>query len=293
MSKLKKVLKTVSKVVLPQLGVVGGAANGLIQGEGLKGAFKGGLQGGLNALTSIGTQSVLGPAVSNFMPSGDGGVLSSIGKALGGGGGGSSFGGLSNILGGINSYMTQDQNEKDLLKAQRRAEAILNPYQANGLDANNMLKGRLTEGFDPSSISSDPSFKFNLDQGQQALDRASAARGGFYSGQALKDATNFGQNLANTYANDYYNRWQGTNSQLAGLGGTGLNAAGALTDVYDNQGNIKANANTAQSNIINQSLSSLFGNGNALQVDQEGNVTNSSNDPDYQTYLKRKAAGLV
>lgn len=50
---MSKSIKKVAGAVLPHLGAVGGAANGLIQGDGLKGALQGGLKSGLSAAGSI------------------------------------------------------------------------------------------------------------------------------------------------------------------------------------------------------------------------------------------------
>lgn len=59
-----------------------------------------------------------------------------------------------------------------------------------------------------------PDYQFRLDEGNKAIDRASSARGNFYSGKALKDATDFSSNLAsNEYnsARNNYNQDYSTN----------------------------------------------------------------------------------
>lgn len=65
-------LKKVSHYVLPNLGFVGGAADGLVQGQGLGGALKEGLQSGAKAALQIGGSMVGG----SILPG-------SIGEALG------------------------------------------------------------------------------------------------------------------------------------------------------------------------------------------------------------------
>ena len=59
----------------------------------------------------------------------------------------------------------------------------------------------------------DPGYQFRKDEGNKAIDRGQAARGGFYSGGAIKEAQRFAQGLAteefgNTYGRyvDGYNR---------------------------------------------------------------------------------------
>lgn len=67
--------------------------------------------------------------------------------------------------------------------------------------------------FKLSDYFEDPGYKFRLSEGEKAINRAQAARGGFYSGAALKEAERFSQDLAsqefaNTYGRyvDKYNR---------------------------------------------------------------------------------------
>lgn len=299
---LKKVFKVASNTILPNLGVVGGAVNGVVQGGGLKGALQGGLQGGVNALANIGGQYIGSQLVGNSLlnslnpfgttagssldsvsgvagaqgPTQGSGFMGAITRALGenspslslssSGGGASSFGStLSNIASGVQSYGAQDKMKKQLLEAQGKSEAALSPYYQAGTSALGQLQGNLSKGFDPSNLESDAGYQFNLNQGLSARDKAAAARGGYYSGAALKEAEDYGTNLANTYTNDYYNRWSGQNNQLASVAGAGQNAANSLTNVYDNQGNINANATVAKNNILSNTLASVLrGSGRAI-----------------------------
>lgn len=205
------------------------------------------------------------------------GVLGKVSKGLsnsgvvsgaGTGGGSTIFGGrsLTNLLSGAQSYSTAEETEDDMIEQQRKAAAALDPYRKAGLSAQQSLSASLAKGFDPSKISDDPGYQFNLEQGNKALDRSSAARGSFYSGRALKDAQDFGQDLANNYVDDYYNRWANTNSQRAGVANTGLQAAGGLGNIYGNIGDIKANSSVARSNILTSGLSNILGGSGARQI---------------------------
>ena len=98
------------------------------------------------------------------------------------------------------------------------------------------------------------------------MDRANSARGGYYSGAALKEAANFGQGLADNTYNTAYQRWLQQNNQLAGVSQQGQNAANSLTGIYDNEGNIKSNATLAKNNILQGSLSSLLSGSGARRV---------------------------
>ena len=61
-------------------------------------------------------------------------------------------------------------------------------------------------GVNPQNIADSPAYKFRFGQGQQALERRAGANGTLLTGGTLKDLTEFGQGLASTYNDKYYNR---------------------------------------------------------------------------------------
>jgi hypothetical protein len=81
--------------------------------------------------------------------------------------------------------------------------------------------GMLTRGYRPEDLQMDPGYAFRLSEGQKALERSAAARGGLLSGSMLKGAQRFGQDLASQEYTNAFNRAQ---SQL----GTRLGALGSL-----------------------------------------------------------------
>lgn len=86
----------------------------------------------------------------------------------------------------------------------------------------------------------DPGYAFRLEEGQKALERSAAARGGLISGSALKDASRFGQGLAsqefqNAFARAQTERANVLNPLLA-LYGTGAETAGALSGAAGGMG---------------------------------------------------------
>lgn len=136
--------------------------------------------------------------------------------------------------------------------------------------------GSLTKPFSLSDYTEDPGTQFEYDQGQKAINAADAARGGFYSGKALKEATTYGVNMAdqnygkaydryNTNQNNIYNRLTGVSNSGYGATNTGVQSntqnADALGNIYGQAGNAKANAAINQGNIYNNAVSSLFGGG--------------------------------
>jgi len=220
-------------------------------------------------------------------------TASSLSSALssGTGGGGSSFGTLASLAGGANSLYANDQAQKDLLKANANAQAQIAPYTASGGAANSKLSdllgisgnstvggyGSLTTPFTPDDLTKDPGYQFNLQQGNQALDRQAAAKGDYFSGGALKDAEQFGQGLADNTYNAAYQRYvqnqNNTYSKLAGQAGAGQAAAGTAGGLNIDTGNAQANAGISSSNILNSSLSGfLNGSGAKRPVNIGGQV---------------------
>ena len=96
------------------------------------------------------------------------------------------------------------------------------PYLQQGQSAIVRLGDLMKPNADTSMIlKNDPSYQFRLKQGQQALDRSSAARGMGYSGAQLKAAQDYCQNMASQEFANYYNR-------LAGLAQGGQQSAQSL-----------------------------------------------------------------
>jgi hypothetical protein len=93
--------------------------------------------------------------------------------------------------------------------------------------------------FGMSQFQADPGYAFRLSEGQKALDRSAAARGGLISGGALKAAQRFGQDLGSQEYTNAFNRYQ-TERQarlnplqsLAGVGQTSVNQLGAAGQAY-------------------------------------------------------------
>ncbi len=110
--------------------------------------------------------------------------------------------------------------------------------------------------FDPNQ---DPGYKFRLQQGMQALERSSAARGGLLSGGTLKDITNYSQDAASNEYMNSYNRYQNDQTtkynRLAAMAGVGQQTASQLGTMGQNAsntiGNILMTSGQQQGNAIN------------------------------------------
>ena len=195
-------------------------------------------------------QSALGTGDAYINTAADNQLLSNAKSALNNGG---SQVASSNYASPISSALlgsyTNNKAEDQLLAQQRANQSLLAPYQ--------------NFKFSPDDLTQDAGYQFNLEQGNQALDRAQLSRGGYFSGQALKEAQNFGQGLADNTYNTAFNRALQTQ-------GAGLQAAGALAGVNDVIGGARAKTTINNGNLYSGVVGSILGgnsftNSGALQ----------------------------
>ncbi len=136
--------------------------------------------------------------------------------------------------------------------------------------------GSLTKPFTMADFVADPGYQFSLEQGQKALERSSAAKGGLLSGAALKSAQTYGQGTAAQEYGDVYDRYRAQQgdiySRLAGLSNSGQGAA--------------TNLGTAGANATQNSNEELIGGANAQAAGKVG-AANA-----YSTGLKSAASSL-
>jgi hypothetical protein len=151
----------------------------------------------------------------------------------------------------------------------------------------------------------DPGYGFRLSEGQKALDRSAAARGGLISGGALKAAQRYGQDMGSQEYTNAFNRYQterqarlGPLQSLAGVGQTSVNQLGQAGQNYaSNVGNLMTGGAAAQAagqvgsaNAITGGVSQYLNYSqnnallNALQRNQDMQLVNTggfSNTPAY------------
>ena len=128
--------------------------------------------------------------------------------------------------------------------------------------------------FGMEQFQADPGYGFRLAEGQKALDRQAAARGGLISGAALKGAQRFGQEMGSQEYTNAFNRYQ-TERQarlnplqsLAGMAQTSVGQLGAAGQAMAT-GVGEAGAQAAQArasgymggaNALSQGLSQYMG----------------------------------
>lgn len=261
-------------------GAIAGGANSAINGRdpitgaitgGIGGALTGGSFGDVLKGTQLGdilgssgpVQGPLQPGATGLGNSGTGisGAIARIGSAIPGasstqgavqgagvGAGSSAYGGssLGNILGGLVSAGAQNSAAEDQLKQQREAAKSFAPF-AN-------------PQFTEQDFQADPGYQFRLQEGQRALERSQAARGGLFSGQALRESQELGQGLAGQTFQDSFNRNLALQQQ-------GVNVADRQAGIATNVGNIRAANTLGLNNTFANTLSQALGGG---QVNNAG-----------------------
>jgi len=151
-------------------------------------------------------------------------------------------------------------------------------YQTPYVDAGKQTIGQLASGlqaggefnrsFTADDFEADPGYEFRQAQGQKAVERSAAARGGALSGAAIKASNEYGQNLA---SQEYQSAYQRYNTDLAGR----FNRLSSVAQMGQHAADVSSNNETERgTNLGNLSLNK--GNVNAAkQVATYNAVANS------------------
>ena len=158
-------------------------------------------------------------------------------------------------------------------------QAMSAPYREAGVTGQNRLMellglggntgaagyGKYAQDFGMSDFQADPGYAFRLSEGQQALDRSAAARGGTQSGAALKAAARYGQDMGSQEYGNAYNRYQ-TNrtNQLAPLGSLMSSGQAAAAGAAANAGTYGANAGNLMMQGGQATAAGQLGAGNSI-----------------------------
>ena len=185
--------------------------------------------------------------------------------------------------------------------ADRAAELQYKMYQENvarqqpfleaGVGALNKLTAAADyKPFGMDQYKADPGYAFRLGEGQKALDRQAAARGGLISGGALKAATRYGQDMGSQEYMNAFNRYQteraATLNPLQSLAGVGMTSANTLGEAGRSYG---AGAGEAYMGGANARASGYVGGANAL-TSGLGSYLNYSQGQDYLNRLRPPAS---
>lgn len=171
------------------------------------------------------------------------------------------FGGSAPDFAKYSDAATNKALATDLMMYQQ-ATQFMSPYMQQGKGASDYLGSLLglpgSPSVDPSAaLASTPGYQWDLSQGIGALDKSAAARGSLYSGAHAKGLEQFGTGLADQTWNSYL-------SNLFGLSGQGLSAAGTLTGAGMQTAGMMNQAYTNQANVQMQQAMAKY------QAEQSG-----------------------
>ena len=165
-------------------------------------------------------------------------------------------GGAQRILGAAERgqqgiRLSADEANELLRSIYGDAIAALAPYREGGATAFTTLSemvnpgGEFNRQFTAADMELDPGYQFRLAEGQKALERSAAARGGLQSGAALKALSRYSQGVASDEYQKAFDRFRANRgdrfSVLSNLAGTGLRAAESGIAAGENYGSRAAN----------------------------------------------------
>lgn len=146
------------------------------------------------------------------------------------------------------------------------------PWRGAGINALNNITSNLgdyTKDFSAADFQADPGYAFRVAEGQKALERSAAARGGLNSGATLKALDRYSQGVASDEYQNVYNRFNNDRTQrfnrlssVAGIGQTANQQMGQASQNYANamsenaatRGNIAAAQAGATANAVGQGM---------------------------------------
>lgn len=228
------------------------------------------------------------------------------------------------VIGGITSYLgAQEQADAAKQAAQTQAESnaaardlqykmfqeqkeLQKPWYDVGVSAVNRLQKGLAAGgefatpFSQTNWQQDPGYAFRLKEGQRALDQSAAARGGLISGNALKAAQRYGQEMGSQEYQNAFNRYyaerQNMLQPIQSLAGVGQTTATNIAGEAGAYGQL-AGANLMSTGASNANALLAQGNARASQYGAIGNaiggaagaygnyLTGQQNQQNFNSYL--------
>jgi len=151
-------------------------------------------------------------------------------------------------------------------------------YQQPFYDYGQDVLARFKEwGNDPNAITSDPSYKWRVGQGTEALENSAAARGGLLSGNTGKALVDYGQQAGSQEYQNEFNRWlsklgigQGAAANMSNIStGLGNALSGLMQRSAENkwkritdQANMTLAGEQATNNIVQSWVPAMYGGGN-------------------------------
>jgi len=191
------------------------------------------------------------------------------------------------------------QSSSEALALQRRIyeEAVARQqpfYEAGQTALNKLIPLSDYQKFGMSQFQADPGYAFRLSEGQKALERSAAARGGLMGGATGKALLRYGQEAGSQEYQNAFNRYQAERAaqlnplqSLAGVGQTSANTVGGYGQNYANQAN-----QLGMTNAANQGNLALgMGNIRASQYGNAGSALNTALNTDFNALARRFGYG--
>lgn len=172
----------------------------------------------------------------------------------------------------------QSASEATALQREMWQQQVTNqkPWQEAGVNALTQLTKGTSEGgsmvrpFGMSDYQADPGYGFRLKEGMKALEGTAAARGGLLSGNAMRAAVGYGQDMGSQEYQNAYNRYQTNQSNqynrlasMAGLGQAANTSLAGSGQQYANQ--VGNNMMTSGANAGNAAMAAGNANASAYQ----------------------------
>ena len=190
--------------------------------------------------------------------------------------------------------------QKEMFDLQRAGQE---PYRQAGLTGQNRLMellglggdtgaagyGKYGRDFSMADYQADPGYAFRLGEGQKALERSAAARGGLISGGALKAATRYGQDMGSQEYQNAFNRYQTSRTnQLQPLGNLMSMGQSAASNQGQAAGQYGTNAGNAYMAGGQATAAGQLGMGNTISNALGAAASSYQNQQNFNDFLNRQ-----
>lgn len=194
--------------------------------------------------------------------------------------------------------------------ALNRQTDLNTPFYDIGVGAANRLSAQTPYTPDAFNYQADPGYAFRFNEGMKGLNASAAARGGLISGNALRAATDYGQQSGSQEYQNAYNRYLTGNQQklqayntntavqqnLASMGQGSANNQAAAAGAFGNSaaGNIIGAGNASAAGMVGGTNAISSGVGTGLNYYQNQNIINAlNNSSSYANLSNQYGAGNV
>jgi hypothetical protein len=146
----------------------------------------------------------------------------------------------------VEAAQIQSDSAREAREAQKEAMerqiALNKPFYDVGVSAVNRLSTRAPYMTDTFNFQEDPGYGFRFSEGMKGLNATAAARGGLISGNALRAATAFGQDMGSQEYQNAFTRYLQNNAQNLQTYNTNMGLDQYLTNTGQASANNQSNA---------------------------------------------------